>query len=195
MTKPEAEDVIVEMKKKTTVRKLEEAEMQMKKLMKKKKEVEKMKMKTGNLCEVKLVDESIIPEGRSQKNMSKLTPKLFSIFEHQKPKIEILERGILESCDIGEVLPLYNSDNTRCAQDCKAGTRLGGKQPIEGLDRIGKGDCTDCCEQNGELGLASRERKQGHLTNKRGLQRKTGVEISREKFEILGAEQQKCPNV
>ena len=80
VTKPEAEDVIVEMKKKTTVRKLEEAEMQMKKLMKKKKEVEKMKMKTGNLCEVKLVDESIIPEGRSQRNMSKLTPKLFSIF-------------------------------------------------------------------------------------------------------------------
>ena len=37
VTKPEAEDVIVEMKKKTTVRKLEEAEMQMKKLMKKKK--------------------------------------------------------------------------------------------------------------------------------------------------------------
>ena len=88
-------------------------------------------MKTGNLCEVKLVDESIIPEGKSQKNMSKLTPKLFSIFEHQKPKIEILDRGILESCDITEILP--NSDNTCCAQDWKARTLLGGKQPIEGL--------------------------------------------------------------
>ena len=33
--------------------------------------------------------------------------------------------------------------------------------------------------------------EQGHLTNKRGLQRKTGVEISCENFEILGAEQHK----
>ena len=93
MTEPEAEDVI-EKKKKTTVRKLEEAEMQMKKLGKKKKEVEKMKMKTGNLCEVKLVDETIILEGRSQRSMSKLAPKLFSIFENKKPKIENVERGI-----------------------------------------------------------------------------------------------------
>ena len=124
--------------------------------MKKKKEVEKMK--TGNLCEVKLVDESLIPEGRSQRNMSKLTPKLFSIFENRKPKIENVERGILESCDIREILPLHNSDYNHCAQDCEAGTRLGGKQPIDGLDRIGNGDCTDCCEQNGELGLAGRER-------------------------------------
>ena len=95
VTELEAEVVIDEKKKTPSVRKLDEAEMKMMKKLRKKKEVEKLKMKTGNLCEVKLVDESLIPEGRIQRNVSKLTPKLFSIFEYRKPKIENVERGIL----------------------------------------------------------------------------------------------------
>ena len=182
VTELEAEDVIDEMKKTPTVRKLEEAGMKMKKL-EKKNEVEKLKMKTGNLCKVKMVDESPPPEGNIQRKVSKLTPKLFSIFEKQKLKFGNVEMGFLESCDITVTLPYV--DNTSCAQDCKAGTQLGRQQPMEGLDTLGKGDCTEC-EQNGELGLASREWSQGYLTNKRGLKKNLGAEKSREN---LGAEQ------
>ena len=126
-------------------------------------------MLAENLCDEKKVKEPPLPEESAQKEEPNLTPELFGIFKRR-------ERGILKGCDFTVILPIASSNDI--AQDCTAGTRLGEQQPMAGQDTFGQREQTVLGENEG-LGLASRERSQGCLTNERGNNRKLGVVIKR----------------
>ena len=127
-----------------------------------------------NLCEEKKVKVPPLSEESAQKEELNLTPELFLIFKRR-------ERGFLKGCDSTAALPIASSNDI--AQECTAGTRLGEQQPMAGQDTFGQREQTVLGENEG-LGLASRERSQGCLTNERGNNRKLGVVIKRGKTEL-----------